>query len=332
MFWLGGLCLAGVLIWLTLRQHSLADIVSAIAAVPAGSILFALVFAAASYACLTLSDVIALRYIGHRLPYRAVALASFVSLSIGHSVGLAGLSSGAIRYRFYRRRGVHLAEIARLTVMCGMTVAFGLVALAILPLASRPELTARLLGSAGLGYALAAAGVVLVLGYWLLAWWRTGPVTLWRWQVEVPSLGMAVGQTVVGAVNFAIVSACLYVLVRTAGSVSYLDLVAIFVIANIATIVSHVPGGVGVIEGVVILLLPGEAVVGPVLLFRLVYFLLPLLMGCALLAGAEWRARRRGDADRGEDAAASRAQTGLRDRESASRRRNAPGQGLPEMP
>ncbi|MBZ9938699.1 lysylphosphatidylglycerol synthase domain-containing protein [Mesorhizobium sp. BR1-1-16] len=331
-FWLVGLCLAGVLIWLALRQYSLSEIGRAITAVPTTSILLALGFAAASYTCLTLSDVISLRYVGHRLPYRAVALASFVSLSIGHSVGLSGLSSGAIRYRFYRRRGVHLAELARLTLMCGMTVLLGLVALAIAPLASRPELTTRLLGSAGLGYGLASVGLALVLGYWLLAWRRTGPLKVWRWQVEVPSIGMAVGQTAVGAVNFALVSACLYALVRTAGPISYLDLVAIFVIANVATLVSHVPGGVGVIESIVILLLPGEAVVGPVLLFRFVYFLLPLVIGCVMLAGSEWHARRRGAADRDGSAAASPARTAPRDRESASRPRNAPGRALPETP
>lgn len=327
-FWLLGLVAAGVLVWLTLRNYSLGEIVAAMKAVPPASIALALLFAAASYATLTLSDRIALRHLGHRIRYPSVALASFVSLSIGHTVGFSGLSSGAIRYRFYRRHGVHLADLAKLTALCGLTVALGLLSLSIAPLLMHGELSARLLGSATLGRTVAALAALAVAVYLLLAW-RFGGRTITRWKIGVPHLRTAVAQTLVGAVNFALVSACLFVLVRTAGDVDYLDVAAIFVLANIATLVTHVPGGIGVIESVVILLLPGEAVVGPVLLFRIVYFLVPLAIGAVLLAVTELAAARARDGDTRRDGAANPARTAPRDRESASPRRNERGPASP---
>jgi len=320
-FWLLGLVAAGVLVWLTLRNYSVSDILAAMKAVPPSSIALALLFAAASYATLTLSDRIALRHLGHRIRYPAIALASFVSLSIGHTVGFSGLSSGAIRYRFYRRHGVHLADLAKLTAICGLTVALGLLSLSIAPLLMHGDLSARLLGSATLGRTVAALAAVAVATYLLLAW-RFGGRTITRWKIGIPHIRTAVAQTLVGAVNFALVSACLFVLVRTAGDVDYLDVAAIFVLANIATLVTHVPGGIGVIESVVILLLPGEAVVGPVLLFRIVYFLVPLAIGAALLAVTELAAARAPGGDRPRDGAASPARTAPRDRETAFPRRN----------
>src|SRR3712207_8967800 len=51
--------------------------------------------------------------LGRPLSYPKVALASFVSLSLGHNIGFAGLSSGAIRYRFYSRAGLTAEEVAK---------------------------------------------------------------------------------------------------------------------------------------------------------------------------------------------------------------------------
>lgn len=170
MFWIGGIALAGVLIWLTLRLHSPSEIYAAIRAVPLSAIGIALLFAAASYACLAFSDYLALHAMGRPLSYRTVLLSAFVSLGIGHSVGLAGLSSGAIRYRYYSRKGLTVADVTRVVLMSGIMVGLGLTALSIVPLLTRPTLTARILGSVGIGYMLAVAAIILVVGYLALAW------------------------------------------------------------------------------------------------------------------------------------------------------------------
>ena len=104
--------LAAFLLYRTLSRYSFEELVASVTAVPMQRLLAAGGFAAASYLCLTGFDFLALRYVG-RPPYRQAALASFTSLSLGHNIGFAALSSGAIRYRFYSRWGLRTGEIAR---------------------------------------------------------------------------------------------------------------------------------------------------------------------------------------------------------------------------
>jgi hypothetical protein len=93
------LAVAGFLLYRTLSRYSLDQIVASIAAISPTRLGVAGGFAAASYLCLTGFDALAVRYAGHAILYRRVALASFVSLSFGHNIGLAALSSGTIRYQ-----------------------------------------------------------------------------------------------------------------------------------------------------------------------------------------------------------------------------------------
>ena len=105
--------LAAFLLYRTLSRYSLDQIVASVTDVPASRLMLAGAFAAASYTCLTAFDYLALRYVGHPLAYPKVALASFTSLSLGHNIGLAFLSSGAVRYRFYSRWGLGAGEVAK---------------------------------------------------------------------------------------------------------------------------------------------------------------------------------------------------------------------------
>ncbi len=134
--------------------------------------------------------------------------------------------------------------------------------------------------------------------YLVLAATLTAPLRIRRWSIEMPPLPLAAAQVAVGAVNFALVSACLHQVLLAVSEVGFLGVASVFVIANAAVLVTHVPGGVGVIESVVVYLLPKTDVVGPLLAFRLIYFLAPLLLGLVLFGVAEavfrWRDRGRG--------------------------------------
>lgn len=95
------LLLAAYLLRRIFNEHGWDEIRRSVAEIPAVRLGLTAAFAAASYLCLTVVDFLAVRSAGHRVAYRRCALASFTALSIGHTVGLAVLSSGAIRYRFY---------------------------------------------------------------------------------------------------------------------------------------------------------------------------------------------------------------------------------------
>ena len=138
--------LAAFLLYRTLSRYSFDEILASVRAVPFARLAGAAGFAAASYLCLTGFDWLAVRYAGKPLPYRKTALASFVSLSLGHNIGLAALSSGAIRYRFYSRWGLSTGDVAKVILFCGATVALGLGTLGGVALLLRSDLAADITG------------------------------------------------------------------------------------------------------------------------------------------------------------------------------------------
>lgn len=291
--------IAAVLLYRTLSNYSAAELAKAVATVPWIRLAAATGFAAASYLCLTGFDYLGLRYAGRPLAYRCAALTSFTSLSLGHNIGFAALSSGAVRYRFYSRWGLDAADVGRVIVFCGATVGLGLMSLGGMALLAMSETAAEL---TGLGrttvLALGAANLVLVGAYLALAGARRAPFRLWRWEMEMPSLRLALAQVAVGAANFTFVAACLHQATAAVADVPFLGVASVYVIANVTALVAHVPGGWGVIETVVLRLLSGADVIGAVLVFRIVYYLVPLGLGGAALAVSELVLRHAKETDR----------------------------------
>jgi uncharacterized membrane protein YbhN (UPF0104 family) len=286
--------LAAVLLYRTLSRYSLYQLVDGVTTVPEARLLAAGAFAAASYLCLTGFDFLALRYVGRPLAYPKVALASFTSLSLGHNIGFAALSSGAVRYRFYSRWGLEPGEIAKVVLFCGLTVGLGLLGLAGAALLIRSELAQDITGfGRPVVLALGVLCVTLAGAYLVLAATVRKPLAIRGWTLEMPPLRLACGQIVVGSLNFACVAACLHQAIAAVAEVPYLAAASVYVIANATALVSHVPGGLGVIESVVMVLLPQADLIGPLLVFRFVYFLVPLAIGCVVFGVAELVVRRR---------------------------------------
>lgn len=287
--------LAAFLIYRTLSNYSLEEITRSIKAIPPGRLLLAGVFAAGSYFCLSWFDWLALRYVGKPLPYRRAVLASFCSLSLGHNIGFAALSSGAIRYRFYARWGLSLGEIAKVILFCAITVGLGLISLGGLALLLRPDLAVKVTGFGRLW--TTAIGIVFVtvpVAYAFASVFLRGRITIRGTPFQLPEPKLALAQIGIGVANFACVAACLHQTLSAVGNVAYLEVAAVYVIANGTALLAHVPGGLGVIESVVLLLLPGSGVIGALVMFRVIYFLIPLCIGAPLFGLTElyFRARK----------------------------------------
>lgn len=289
------LALVAFLLHRALSRYSLHEIEAAMASIPRSRLALAGLCAAGSYACLTGFDALALRYVGRRLPYWQSALASFTALSLGHNIGFAALSSGAIRYRFYARWGLSAGEIAKVILFCATTVGLGMLVLAGAAFLAEPDLAQAITGLDGrLISIFGALSAAVPLLYLLLSAALRRPLRIGRWSIQMPNMRLAVAQLVVGGLNFAMVALCLYQLLAAVAPVRYATVATIYTIANSVTLATHVPGGLGVIEGVVLLLLPGVHVLAALLVFRFVYFLAPLCVGGLLFAVAEFtRAGRR---------------------------------------
>ena len=282
------LCLAAFLLHRTLSRYSLDQIVQSVGAVPVSRLLAAGGFAAASYFCLTFFDFLGLRYAGRPLPYPRVAFTSFTALSIGHNLGFAALSTGAIRYRFYSRWGLRTEQIAKVILFSATTVGLGLMVLGGAALLLRPALASEITGlERSLLLALGSLCFALPLAYLGLAWKVRRPLHIRKWSFEMPPLRLALAQLVIGPINFALVAAVLHQALAAIADVAYFGVASVYVIATVTALVSHVPGGLGVIESVVLFLLPQADLIGALIVFRFAYFLVPLGIGSCMFALAE---------------------------------------------
>jgi uncharacterized membrane protein YbhN (UPF0104 family) len=285
---LGAVLLSTVLLYRTLSHYDFSELMASVRAISVRRLLEAIGWAAASYLCLTLNDWLALRYARKPLPYRTAALTSFVALSFGHNIGFAALSSGAIRYRFYARFGVGAEEMAKIILFCGTTIVLGMFILGVIALFARPDLVIALTGMSQGAVLIHGAVLALVPAiYLILATVLHSRVRIFHWSIKMPGPRLATAQIAVGVLNFIFVGACLYSAVSAIAEVSYFEVLFAFVLANTATIITHTPGGLGVIETVVLLLLKRPDLIGAVLVFRFVYFLLPLCLGAIMFAISE---------------------------------------------
>lgn len=268
----------------TLRQYSWDEIKNSFAAIPAADLLLSVSFMVFSYVTLTGFDTLALRYLGKELAYRRIALAAFTSLAIGHNVGVAALSSGAIRYRFYSKWGLGAAEVGTLIVFCGMTVALGQLTLAGLAFLIRPDRFAGFLNLPAMMPGLVGGGMLAaVAAYVGLCFLVRRTLTVRRFVFTLPSGRMACAQVVLGTLNYLFVGGCLYHLVKAGGDIGFFQTAGAFVMANLVAIVTHVPGGIGIIEATIAFLLRSPEI-GAIIAFRAIYFFLPLPFALICLA------------------------------------------------
>ncbi|CAN7476293.1 UPF0104 family protein [Neorhizobium sp. LjRoot104] len=289
------ICLAVFLVYRSLGRYTLDEIEESVRSIVAFRLATAFFFVILSYLCLGGFDALAVRYAGKPLPLRQTSLASFTALSIGHNVGLAALSSGAVRYRFYTRWGLTGEDVAKVIVFCGATVCLGLGTLAGLALLLQPGEAADLLGLDRT--ARLALGLVCLTGpaaYLLICAFVRRPLVVRSWRFEPPAIQLAFGQIVIGTLNFACVAASIHQLLASFTDAGYLNVASAYVTANIAALISHVPGGLGVLEATMLGILPTSASIGALIAFRVLYFFVPLAVGVPTFLVTEAYYRYRG--------------------------------------
>jgi len=290
-----------IALWLSYRalsKFSVDDIKTSLTAIPLSGFALSLFFCALSYLCLSGFDYLGVRYAGCRLSWRKAAVASFVSLSIGHNVGLAALSSGAVRYRYYRRWGLKNEEIAKVILFCGATVGIGLIGLAGICLALFPESAAKIGGMGDTAARWIGVACIIALALYLAAAARIrGDIRIYKWRFSLPTWQIAIAQVAVGIANFTAVAACLFWLTKS--SAGFFETTTAYVMANLSALVAHVPGGLGVMEATISFIMGKDASIGALIAFRVVYFFIPLALGLPIFAASEWfgsRAKNKSDA------------------------------------
>jgi phosphatidylglycerol lysyltransferase len=279
-----------------LGQYRWRDVLAHVHAISTVKIWRAALFTVAGYTCLTLYDALAVRFAGARVPYHRIALISFMGYAIGHNVGFNTLSGGAVRFRAYTALGLGPKQIA--TIIGFGTVTFLLGAGLLLGLSLLTQ--AGMSGSALHVHASLAvfAGVMLlaaVAAYLWLVSTRHEPLRFGRIEIPVPSPRVAFAQVAVACTDLLCAAAVLYVLLPPQAAVSFGAFAGVYLIAIAAGVISNVPGGIGVFEAVLLLLLhsvPKDRLLGALVAYRAIYYFAPFAVALVLLGAHELWAHR----------------------------------------
>jgi glycosyltransferase 2 family protein len=292
---LGAVAVSSWLLFRELHGLSYASLRDAFGSISLGRWAMACASTALAYAALAWYDRIALLHLGRKIGWLFVALTSFVTYAIAHNIGASVLSGAVIRYRAYSTRGLSMAEVGLLVAFCSFTFALGAATLGGLLLLFRPDLIERFDGAPDwLGR---AAGVILITGPWLYALGSLlhfPPIKAGGFELTYPRPPIAVRQLLAGPLELIGAAGIIFFALPT-GNPGFVAVLGVFLASFCLALVSHAPGGLGVLE---ITFLGGvpEApqanVVAALLVFRLLYLILPLLFSLAVVLVFErhrWR-------------------------------------------
>ncbi len=292
LFSLGLFCVALAVLHHELKAYRLRDVFAGIAQMPREHVILAAVLTVASYFVLTGYDFLATIYGGRRLAYPKVALASFIGYSFTYTVGHTLVTGVPIRYRLYSGWGFSAIEVARIVGFCVLTFWVGFLTTAALAFLGEPlHIPASLHLPFGSAHVLGGVAALLVVSYVVASAFQPKPLRVFGWEIQVPKLPLALAQVVIGFVDWILAGGVLYLLLPEQATITFPLFMAMFLLAQIIGQASQVPGGLGVFESVLMLLLAQyavpAAVLGTLVAYRIIYYVAPLALAATLLVGNE---------------------------------------------
>ena len=275
-----------------LRGINVREVVDAIESTETHQIVLAALFVAAGYFTLTFYDWFAVRAIGRKdITYRVNALAAFTSYSIGHNVGASVFSGGAVRYRIYSAYGLNAIDVAKICFLAGLTFWLGNAAVLGLGITFHPEAAALIDQLPAWLNRVLAVGIILALVAYVV-WVSTQPRNVGRgpWTVTLPGGSLTLLQIVIGIFDLGFCALAMYVLVPDEPNLGFVVVAVIFVSATLLGFASHSPGGLGVFDAAMLVGLwqmDREDLLAGMLLFRLLYYIVPFVISVILLTFRE---------------------------------------------
>ncbi len=271
-----------------LAEVDLADVLAQVHATPVSTLVLASLATLIGYLFLVGYDWSGLRYIGKPLPLPVTITGGLMAYAFGNTIGLSAVSGGAVRYRIYSGFGLDAYDVAAVSTFAAVSYGVAASVIGLGAVALYPERMSALSPLSPEALRWAAIGLVLVTVMPLVfAGARKGSLSLGRFTLRAPSLPVLAGQALFSLGDICFAALTLYLLLPS-GQMEFAPFLGIFAAATMAGILSHVPGGVGVFETVILAALPAsipvETAAAALLLFRLIYFILPFVLALAVLA------------------------------------------------
>jgi uncharacterized membrane protein YbhN (UPF0104 family) len=215
-----------------------------------------------------------------KISLRTALSVGWMAHALSNTLGFHALTGGAVRYKAYRAAGLDAIAIGSIVSLVGISVGLGSGSLLALALIAQPQapLWQRI------------AGVALALLLAAAIWWlpAASGKRIFR-RVTIPHIrrGWLVQQVGLGLIESLAAAVAFYVLLPPGAAPSFLGLIPVLIVGVFIGILSHSPGGIGVFEATMLAALPDtppEQVLAALLLYRLIYNVMPSLAAGSIFA------------------------------------------------
>ena len=270
------------------RGLSLDEFVASFQAISFTSWLLAVGSTLIAYAALAAYDKLALDHLGHRISLWYITICSFTTYALSHNLGASVFSGAVVRYRAYRSKGLTPGEVGVLVAFCSFTFTLGTLMLSAIVLLARPEIIERFAEVLPIEMSLTTGVFILALiGLYVLGSLVGLRPLRTRWfQLHYPRPSIALKQLIIAPLELLGAAGIIYFALPAAGNPGYIVVLGIFLASFSAALLSHAPGGLGVLELVFIAALPEmdpADVLAALAIFRLLYLLVPFVMALIVI-------------------------------------------------
>jgi glycosyltransferase 2 family protein len=284
----GIIAVAVIVLVQMLRDIEPAEVFEALKAVSSKNIAISALCVAGGYFTLTFYDWFALRTIGRPdIPYRIAALSGFTSYSIGHNIGATVFTGGAVRYRIYSYYGLSAIEVAKICFIAGLTFWLGNATVLGLSVAFTPHAATPIDQLPAWLNRNIAFTILAVLGsYIVLVWSAPREIGKGNWKVKLPNGPYTLLQILIGIADLSFCTLAMYMLLPSEPHIGFIALGVVFVSATLLGFASHAPGGLGVFDAAILVALlqfDKEHILASLLIFRVLYYLLPFVIALVIL-------------------------------------------------
>jgi uncharacterized membrane protein YbhN (UPF0104 family) len=285
-----------------LKNVTWAGVTQALTEVRAWRIAAAVALTCLNYMVLICYDAIALYYLEHSLSPRRTAFGSIVGYAFSHNFGwIAGGS--AVRFRIYSQWGFSAIEIAKLIATLTLTFWVGVFTLAgiafiVEPLRLPKDILSHLPSwlpiTTTFPFGIAS---LFIIGIYLIlcAVWHK-PIKFMGWSFVSPPLSLSVVQIIVASIEQLIAASIFYILLPedVRQKMDFLEALNVYLLFTVVAALLHIPGGVVVLEKIVLDFMGEQtdntsALTASLVIYRLIFYVLPLAVAGMMMLGNEVR-------------------------------------------
>jgi len=271
-----------------LKVHSYAEIIAVVRSIGGTSVAAAFGLTLLSFFILSGYDLLAVRSVGSKLAYHRIAFASFLGYAFSQALGFSLVTGIPIRYRLLSSWGMTPGEIARVVAFYSFSFWLGLAAVGGMALLWEPAAMAQAMHLVPfLPHIVGGFLLATVLVYLVWAAQGRAPLRIGSFELRILGTRQSLAQLALGAADWFVAALVLYVLIPGDHGLSLPFFVGAFVLAQTVGIISPIPGGLGVFEAVILLILPASVpsslAIGAMVAYRAVYYLAPLVLAMTVL-------------------------------------------------